>query len=145
MSVYLAHRLQRAGVHSLRRVWVVDSQRPWFVEDLSDELAILFPNVEISLSPPSGDECDLAVIPFMRDECDLVWRRRALRSAARSKPDLLGLYELSKRRLELVPRRRLSQFLVRLRAEQWLRFSAWFVGAVLRRLRRIFLPAEAER
>jgi hypothetical protein len=145
MTVYLAHRLERASVHSLRLVWVVDTQRPWFVEDLTDELAVLYPEVEISLSPPSGRECDLAVIPFINEEHDLAWRRRQLRVAARSNPAFLGLYELGKRRLVVVPRSRLSRFLFRLILEQWWRFSAWLFGAILRRARRVLVRAEAER
>jgi hypothetical protein len=145
MTVYLAHRLRRAGVGAPRQVWVVESQRPWFFEDLSDELAVLFPGAEVRLSPTPDGECDLAVIPFMHDECDLAWRRRALRSAARSKPTFLGLYELGRRRLVVVPRRRLSRYLLRLTAEQWLRFSAWFVGAVSRRARRVLARRETER
>jgi hypothetical protein len=145
MTVYLAHRLERAGVRSIRHVWVVDTQRPWFVDDLSDELTDLYPGVQIGLSPPPGGGCDLAVIPFMNEERDLAWRRRQLRVAAHAKPAFLGLYELGKRRLVVVPRSRLSRFLFRLTLEQWLRFSAWFIGAVLRRARRVVVRAEAER
>lgn len=137
MTAYLSYRLARASVRSLQCVWIVDPTRAWFVDDVSDELATLYPGVAVEPFPPSGRRPDLALIPFMQEECSPRARRRLLRQAARSRPTYLGLYELGKRRLVVVPRRRLPSLLLRLAAEEWLRLAARAPGAVLRRARRL--------
>lgn len=137
MTAYLAHRLARAGVRSLARVWIVDPERAWFVEDISDELAILFPGVEVSLSAPSVREPDLAVIPFFNDECNPRARRRLLRKAARFEPAFIGLYELGKRRLVVIPRGALRSYLLRITAEAWLRYAARVPQGLVGRFRRV--------
>lgn len=138
MTAYLSYRLERAGMRSLQHVWIVDPTRVWFVDDIAAELAALYPGVEVARSTPSGRPPDLALIPFMQEECSRRAMRQILRTATRSRPTFLGLYEIGKRHLVVIPRNRLPSLLLRLMAEEWLRLAARVPTGLMRRARRLF-------
>ncbi len=142
MTAYFRHRLARAGVRELKRVWVFEARVEWLVQDVSDELAKLFPGVVVWTSLRPGDaQPDLAVIPYYRHVQDLGRRKKTIRRAARGGPRWIGMYEIAERHLVVIDRRQVTGYLIRLTVEQWIR-AAWRAARGARRRLRSFAGLE---
>ncbi len=135
MTAYLRHRLERAGVDLLRQVWIMDTHGDWLFQDLSAELATLFPAVQVEASSlPAALECDLAVIPYREGIHGLKWRRVSVSQVARARPRWVGLYEVGKRRLVIFHHDEIKLVLLRLSAERWIRAVRRVAAGSRRRL-----------
>lgn len=146
MTAYLEHRLSGIGLGSLESVFIAAAVDTWMFRDVAAEVRALFPHAEVS-SPDDepGSGCDLAIVPFF-DGTGPPWRRASLGEALRRSPRHLGFLELRRRRLTVLPRRRLQLFVLR---ENLLRLGRAgielrrrMVSGARRRFRRLFSSRE---
>lgn len=103
MSAYLKHVLGRANIVPCRTIRILRPQQEWAQRQLVDELATLYPEASIALTDqPDSDPCDLLVLPFMDELSELV-RDERLRERTKILPDQLVLiYGLRWRHIDLV-------------------------------------------
>jgi hypothetical protein len=149
MSAYLEHRLQRAGIEAPKTVCIAASRDSWVFTDIADDLGWTYPGVRVFDPSQATESCTLAIVPFFRDERPKTMKQRELAAVLRLAPDYVGFFEMSKRRLVIVPRSAVSRHLSRTTLERRLGAALALPGRIARggrrRLATLFGPRDEAR
>ena len=124
MTIYLKHRLEKAGITHLESACIYQPDDRWMFKDIAAELRSLFPAASIRSSRSAAPvTCQLALIPYVQRGYTHQQRTTAVREVLPFAPDWIGFYELGRRRLVIVRRQRLFLYYARTALEQALRFA----------------------
>jgi hypothetical protein len=136
MSVYLEHRLRRAGIEPPKTVCIAASRDSWVFTDIADDFEWTFPGVRVFDPSEAPGGCTLAIVPFFREARSETQGKHELAAVLRMAPDHVGFFEMSKRRLVIVPRSAVSKHLSRTTLERWLELAIALPGRIVRGGRR---------